>query len=74
VLPLVASDVNHRVPAGDSTPPLIDRWGKLRGERPVYTQHRSLPCQQGHAALYFYAQQRNTKQHVSTVKQQTAHS
>ncbi|CAI9554859.1 unnamed protein product [Staurois parvus] len=36
-------------------------------------QHRSLSCQQGHAALYFSAQQRNIKQQVSLVKTHTVH-
>ncbi|CAI9546927.1 unnamed protein product, partial [Staurois parvus] len=40
-----------------------DRRGKLTGERP-----------QGHAALYFSEQHRNTKQHVSIVKRHTARS
>ncbi|CAI9610797.1 unnamed protein product, partial [Staurois parvus] len=40
---------------------------------PVCKQHRSLSCQEGHAAVYLCAQQRNTQQHVSLVKH-TAHS
>ncbi|CAI9592622.1 unnamed protein product, partial [Staurois parvus] len=42
-LPLVARDVNHQVPAGDSLPVPGDHQAKLTGERPVCKQHRSLP-------------------------------
>ncbi|CAI9615156.1 unnamed protein product, partial [Staurois parvus] len=38
------------------------------GKIPVCKKHRSLSCQQAHAAVYFSAQQRNTQQHVSLVK------
>ncbi|CAI9537754.1 unnamed protein product [Staurois parvus] len=49
------------VPAGVSPPTPRDLRAKLTGKRPMCKQHRSLSCQQGHAALYFSAQQRNTK-------------
>ncbi|CAI9536091.1 unnamed protein product, partial [Staurois parvus] len=38
-------------------------------------QHRSLPCQHGHAGLHCPAHQSNTKQHVYIVKYiQTQHT
>ncbi|CAI9594544.1 unnamed protein product, partial [Staurois parvus] len=49
--PLVATYVNHQVPAGYSPPSPGDCRVTLTGERPVCKQHRSLSRQQGHAAV-----------------------
>ncbi|CAI9616257.1 unnamed protein product, partial [Staurois parvus] len=51
-LPLAASPVDHRVPAGDSLSAPSDQHVSLTGERSVCKQYRSLPCQLLHIALY----------------------
>ncbi|CAI9575376.1 unnamed protein product, partial [Staurois parvus] len=49
--PCAASAVNHQVPTGDFSPAPGDCLVSLMGERPVYKQYRSLPCQLLHTAL-----------------------
>ncbi|CAI9583823.1 unnamed protein product, partial [Staurois parvus] len=72
--PLVATAVNHWVPAGDSPPAPVDRQISLAGESSVCKQYRSLLCQLQHAALYCSAACLPSKTHTQHTVKHTQHT